>query len=123
MLKLAIPVLHVRDSVAAEEFYCHRLGFARAFAYRLDEANPNPCYLGLRRDEAWLHVSSFAGDGVSGAAVYLVVDNVDALHQELVGRGVGIALAPTDQTWGNREKYVRDPDGNAIRFTCPIANR
>jgi hypothetical protein len=27
MFKLAIPVLHVGDSVAATEFYCERLGF------------------------------------------------------------------------------------------------
>jgi uncharacterized glyoxalase superfamily protein PhnB len=29
---------------------------------------------------------------------------------------VAVDLPPTDQTWGNREMYVKDPDGNAIRF-------
>lgn len=116
MFQRAIPVLHVRSSAAAEEFYCTRLGFRRQFAYRLGEASPDPCYMGLTRDGVWLHVSSFSGDGVSGGVVYLVVDDVDALHAELVAKGVPIDLRPTDQTWGNREMYVKDPDGNSIRF-------
>jgi catechol 2,3-dioxygenase-like lactoylglutathione lyase family enzyme len=116
LFKLSIPVLHVHSSVAAEAFYCRKLGFRRQFAYRVDEARPDPCYMGLTRDGVWLHVSSFSGDGVSGGVVYLLVDAVDALHGELVARGVPIALQPTDQTWGNREMYVRDPDGNSIRF-------
>ena len=116
MFQRAIPVLHVRSSAAAEGFYCNRLGFRRQFAYRLDEAVPDPCYMGLTRDGVWLHLSSFSGDGVSGGVVYLVVDDVDELHAELVAKGVSIDLRPTDQTWGNREMYVKDPDSNSIRF-------
>jgi ribosomal protein S18 acetylase RimI-like enzyme/catechol 2,3-dioxygenase-like lactoylglutathione lyase family enzyme len=117
VFRQAIPVLHVRSAVAAEEFYCGRLGFRRSFAYRPNDPEPDPCYMGLARDGACLHVSSFAGDGVAGGVVYLAVDDVDALYAELRGADVRIDLAPTDQTWGNREMYVRDPDGNAIRFS------
>jgi catechol 2,3-dioxygenase-like lactoylglutathione lyase family enzyme len=120
VFKQAIPVLHVASSTAAEAFYCHRLGFRLHFAYRPDETRRDPCYLGLVRDGAWLHVSSFSGDGVSGNCAYLFVDDVDGLHAELLGRGVPIVLPPTDQTWGNRELYVHDPDGNSIRFGCPL---
>ena len=116
MFKAAIPVLHVSDSVAAEQYYCARLGFRRHFAYRPDPAKPDPCYTGLSRDGVWLHVSSFSGDGVGGGVVYLLVEDVDALYAELVARGVRIDLEPTDQTWGNREMYVKDADGNCMRF-------
>jgi catechol 2,3-dioxygenase-like lactoylglutathione lyase family enzyme len=116
VFKLAIPVLHVGSSAAAEDFYCNRLGFRREFAYRLDENKPDPCYMGLARDGVELHVSSFSGDGGSGGVVFLLVEDVDALHAELVAKGVPIALEPTDQTWGNREMYVKDADGNSIRF-------
>jgi catechol 2,3-dioxygenase-like lactoylglutathione lyase family enzyme len=109
-------VLHVASAARAEAFCCDRLGFEKGFAYRLDPARADPCYLGLVRDQARLHVSSFAGDSVAGAAVYLLVDDVDRLHEELRANGVAIELEPTDQTWGNREMYVRDPDGNCIRF-------
>ena len=115
MFKFAIPVLHVTSSIAAEEFYCGRLGFAQTFAYR-PFGGVDPCYMGLTRDDVELHVSSFSGDGVAGGAVFLGVEDVDALHNELKGNGVVIDLEPTDQSWGNREMYVNDPDGNSIRF-------
>ncbi len=116
MFKLAIPVLHVSSSVVAEEFYCKRLWFRREFAYRVDETKADPCYMGLVRDNAWLHISPFSGDGVSGGVVRFDVDDVDALHAELVEKGVRIDTGPVDQTWGTREMYVRDADDNSIRF-------
>ena len=116
MFRFAIPVLHVSSSSAAEEFYCGRLGFRREFAYRPGGTKADPCYMGLARDGAWLHLSSFAGDGVAGGVVYLAVDDVDALHEELIAKGVPIDTGPVDQTWGNRELYVRDGDRNSIRF-------
>lgn len=63
MFKLAIPLLHVSNSAAAEDFYCNRLGFRREFAHRFDDTKLDPCYMGLTRDGIWLHVSSFSGDG------------------------------------------------------------
>ena len=116
MFKLAVPVLHVSSSVAAEEFYCKRLGFRREFAYRVDESKADPCYMGLVRDGARLHVSSFSGDGLSGGVVRFEVEDVDALHAEFVAKGVGIDSGPVDQTWGTREMYVKDADGNSVRF-------
>jgi uncharacterized glyoxalase superfamily protein PhnB len=123
MLKHAIPVLRVSHSTAAEEFYCRDLGFQRTFAYRPDESQPDPCYMGLERDGVWLHISSFAGDGVPGNGVYVAVENVDSLHAELVAKGVTIDTEPVDQAWGNREMYVKDPDGNSIRFIEPSRPR
>ena len=116
MIKLAIPLVRVSDSAAAQDFYCNRLGFRREFAYRVDDAKPDPCFMGLTRDGVWLHVSSFSGDGVSGGVVGLIVEDVDALHAELVAKGVRIDTGPVDQTWGTREMYVKDADGNSIRF-------
>ena len=117
MFKTVIPVLHVSNSAAAEEFYCKRLGFRREFAYRPDATKPDPCYMGVTRDGVLVHLSSFSGDGVSGSVVYLVVDDVDALHTEFVLKGVPIDTGPVDWTWGNREMYVKDADRNSIRFS------
>ena len=115
MFKYAIPVLHVGSSVAAEDFYCKLLGFSQSFAYRPFGGN-DPCYMGLVREEVELHVSSFSGDGGPDGAVFIGVKDVDALHEELVAKGVAIALPPTDQSWDNREMYIADPDGNSLRF-------
>jgi len=86
------------------------------FAHRFDDAKADPCYMGVSRDGVWLHVSSFSGDGISGGVVNLIVEDVDALHAEFVAKGIRIDAGPVDQTWGSREMYVKDADGNSIRF-------
>jgi uncharacterized glyoxalase superfamily protein PhnB len=116
MFKRAIPVLHVSSSASAEEFYCNQLGFSQKFAYRFNDTKPDPCYMGLTRDEIDLHVSSFSGDGVAGGVVFIVVADVDELYRDLIEKKVEISLPPTDQSWGNREMYIEDPDGNSLRF-------
>ncbi|PYS51986.1 MAG: glyoxalase/bleomycin resistance/extradiol dioxygenase family protein [Acidobacteria bacterium] len=118
MFKLAIPVLHVSSSVVAEEFYCDHLGFRRESAYR-PSGDIDPCHMSLVRDDVRLHVSSFSGDAVSGGVVYLRVDDIDGLHEELLQKNVSIDTGPINQEWGNREMYLKDSDGNSIRFFCP----
>src|SRR4051812_26527332 len=101
VLRSAIPIIHVTSARAAVSFYVDALGFRELFAYRPGEGD-DPCYYGLQRDDSVLHVSSFGGDSVAGAAILIGTDDIDALYEELNGR-VPIALAPTDQTWGTRE--------------------
>ena len=48
--------------------------------------------------------------------IYIDVDNVDALHRELVEKGVQIEGGPVDQTWNRRELILRDADWNRITF-------
>ena len=112
----AIPVLRISESTVAEGFYRDQLGFEVKSTYRPSPDLADPCYMVVHRDGAWIHLSSFSGDGASGSAVYVLVADIEAVHRELVGRGLTPSLAPTDQSWGNRETYVEDPDGNSIRF-------
>jgi catechol 2,3-dioxygenase-like lactoylglutathione lyase family enzyme len=121
VLRQLIPVLHITNTGAAEAFYCNQLGFRIAFEVPASPTQRDPCYLGIVRDGLLLHLSSNAGDGVAGGVVFFLVDDVDALHEEFRSRNVRIHLAPIDQTWGLREMYVRDPDGNSIRFGCPVS--
>ena len=115
MIKIAIPLLHVSDSVSAEEFYCNQLGFKKTFVYRPFDGS-EPCYFGIMRDAAYVHVSSFADDGKAGGVINLKVDNVDSYYDEFKAKGIKIDLEPTDQSWGNREMYINDADNNSIRF-------
>jgi catechol 2,3-dioxygenase-like lactoylglutathione lyase family enzyme len=50
----------------------------------------------------------------SGATAFLTsfVDEVDTLHAELARRGVDFFQEPTDQPWGMRTAYFKDPDGH-----------
>jgi uncharacterized glyoxalase superfamily protein PhnB len=44
------------------------------------------------------------------------VNNVDALHAELCGKGAVISVEPGDQPYGVRDFGVTDPNGVAIVF-------
>ena len=53
-----------------------------------------------------------------------MTEDIDALFQKFLARGLvppnrdsPVHHGPTDQTWGTREFYVNDPDGNTLRFT------
>jgi hypothetical protein len=53
---------------------------------------------------------------VAGGVVNLIVDNVDVLREEFLAAEVKIDLTPSNQTWGRREMYGKDADGNCLRF-------
>ena len=116
MFKVAVPVFHVSNSADAVKFYCEKLGFRQEFSHRAVASQADPGYSGVSRDGIWLHLSSFSGDAVVGGVANIIVDSVDELNAEFVGKGVANHLEPVDQTWGSREMYVKDPDGNCLRF-------
>lgn len=116
MFGRATPLLRVRSVAGIEGFYCDGLAFAVQSRYRSNPDRADPAYLVLRRDDAVLHVSSFPGDGAIGHIVTIAVGDVDRLRDELVSKGVDIGDGVMDQDWGDRELYIRDRDGNCIRF-------
>jgi hypothetical protein len=64
-----------------------------------------------------LHLSEHVGDCCPGAAMRIQTDELDAYHEELVGKRYkyyrpGIERMP----WG-RDMSVKDPFGNRLTFT------
>jgi uncharacterized glyoxalase superfamily protein PhnB len=116
VFKTAIPVIRVSGSMAAQEFYGHGLGFTLVSVWRPDETKPDPCYMTFARGGAQLHVHSFQSGTLGAAAVYVFVDDIDALYAELRSSGVSVSAPPIDQTWGTREIVVRDPERNVLTF-------
>jgi catechol 2,3-dioxygenase-like lactoylglutathione lyase family enzyme len=51
---------------------------------------------------------------------YLVVDDVDALYAELVGKGGIILHSPESKPWGRREMAMATSDGHRIMFAQSI---
>lgn len=100
-----VPILRVADVETAVEWY-RRLGFVPSFEHRFE---PHfPAYVGIRRDDAQLHLSEHAGDATPGSLVYIWVDDVDHIA---AGFGVEVSTAP----WA-REAELTDPDGNRLRI-------
>lgn len=118
-----IPTFRCRSMRRALTFYCEILDFVRV---NIDDEVNDPAFCVLARDGDLLHLSSHRGDGVFGAAVAITTNDVDGLFRAFRARGLRtpgnpdapeeVHEGPIDQSWGNREFYVDDPDGNTLRF-------
>lgn len=115
----AIPLVRVTWIERALVFYRSLLGFVVRSDYRPHAERADPAYVVLAHGDVRIHLSSFPDDGQTGTRVMVSVRDIDDLHAELCARGVEIELEPTDRSWGNREMYVLDPDGNQLRFAQP----
>ena len=62
---------------------------------------------------------SFASEGGSGTDVpdlSIEVDDLDAVHARALGAGFAVVYGPTNEPWGVRRFYVRDPFGNLVNI-------
>ena len=113
MMHKSIGVLTVTDITASLAYYRDKLGFDLAFEY----GKPT-FYAGICSGKVTLHLMSASrterkpGQG----AVSIFVDNVDALHADLVKRGAKVIKAPANYDYGMRDFDVADLDGNTIVF-------
>ena len=60
-------------------------------------------------------VRALVSKGSAGGWIAFTVDDVDAVHAELVEKGVEITQPPTDMGYG-RDMGLRDPFGNNLRI-------
>jgi uncharacterized glyoxalase superfamily protein PhnB len=115
-------VLAVRDLERSTEYYTKVLGFEResvdAGGWSFLKRDGVNILLGECPDEK---PASEIGD--HSYVLYLYVEEIDRLHQELSERGAQIPSSPSDTPWGLREFSVRTPDGHRIRFGEPIPER
>ncbi|HVH80987.1 MAG TPA: glyoxalase superfamily protein [Stellaceae bacterium] len=114
-----IPVLRIFDIAKADEFYLGFLGFAIDWDHRFHDNGP--LYRQISRGNLILHLSEHHGDACPGAYVRVMMDGVEALQRELIGKGYRY-MNPGLQTmpWSMVETGVIDPFGNTIRFCQPI---
>jgi uncharacterized glyoxalase superfamily protein PhnB len=116
-----IPTIRCSQMKLSMDFYTKVLDFTRADG---DEDATDPSFVVLKRAGDSLFLSSNAGDGKFGQAVVVMTEDVDALFKKFLERGLSppkrdspVHHGPTNQSWGTREFYVDDPDGNTLRFT------
>jgi len=118
-----IPTIRCSNMRASLRFYTEVLDFERTDG---EDELDDPSFSLLIRAGDRVFLSSHQGDGAFGQAIVVTTDDVDAEFQKFRARGLrtpGNPIAPTEvhegplnQTWGTREVYVDDPDGNTLRF-------
>ena len=120
----AVPVLYASDIRRSLDFYTRVLDFIPRYPQFLELSLTNGV-VDLLRDSAVLQLSMHMGAAPSRSSVNLEVDTpaeVDSLFARYTARGLDqshrtespVHLAPLDQTWGTREVYINDPDGNGL---------
>ena len=113
MMHGGTTIMTVKDVTESKAYYRDKLGFDVAFEY----GEPT-FYVGLCNDEVTVHL--VAADETprqpGNGAMLVLVDDVDALHADLVKRGAKILKEPRDYDYGLRDFDVADLDGNMIFF-------
>jgi catechol 2,3-dioxygenase-like lactoylglutathione lyase family enzyme len=119
-----IPTVRCKCMEASIAFYTEILDFEWVDG---DDDKSDPSFSVLKREGDSLILSSHQGDGTFGQAIVVSTDDVEALCRKFRTRGLKtpgnpdapkeVHEGPIDQSWGTREFYVKDPDGNTLRFT------
>lgn len=116
-------VIFVRDMAAMRRFYEDVLALSL-----LRELSPNWIEYGLGRNTLALAKPSRTaadapvppGSASLQLAFKVSAAEVDACADELVRHGVALLSPPTDQAFGHRTLFFRDPDGNLLEVYAEI---
>jgi uncharacterized glyoxalase superfamily protein PhnB len=118
-----IPVFKVRNMSEAVKHYTEVLDFVITCP---DDTVESPV-VDLGHDHLELQITTFENESLFGSVAYVFVDDVDDTFDKFISRGLDTSAkpnspvhqGPVDQTWGRREFYVTDKDGNTLRF-CQV---
>lgn len=104
----------------AVDFYTRILDFTLKHA----EASVNDLVVDLINEDAELQLTVLESTNLYGSVINVWVDDVDVMFNKYLERGLDtsnkknspVHQGPLNQTWGTREFYVTDDDGNTLRF-------
>ena len=104
-----VPNLNVSDAGAGHEFYVGFLGLEKAFDLGWIASFRSP-------DQRYVQVSLVSGDAtaVEDSALSVEVGDVDAAYEEARRRGYEIVHPLTNEPWGVRRFFVREPGGAVL---------
>jgi catechol 2,3-dioxygenase-like lactoylglutathione lyase family enzyme len=116
-------VVFVRDMAAMRRFYEDVLGFSRIrelsprwIEYRVGDNTLALATPGLTAGDA----PTPTGSASLQLAFRVPASEVDQCAAELVRQGIQLLSPPTDQVFGHRTLFFRDPDGNLLEVFADI---
>lgn len=112
-LRSASPVLSVDNVPDTAEHYCKMLGFEILSLY-----GEPPYYAVVERNGVRIHLSEREDTStpIEKCAVYVYVDDADALYEEFKGKGIKMFAPPENQENGMREFELTDYNGHFLMF-------
>jgi lactoylglutathione lyase len=118
-------ILFVQDLQRSKAFYHDVLGLGVEFedADSVGFSIEGMAFIVLQVDRAHVQLQGEpTATPRSGATAFLTTftGDVDAVHADLVARGIGFFQQPADQPWGMRTAYFKDPDGHVWELAQSI---
>jgi uncharacterized glyoxalase superfamily protein PhnB len=111
------PVLHYRDPAKALAFLAEAFGVEEKAVHR--DPDGDVVYVEAALGDCWFGFGPTTEGGpfdLGPTAVYVVLDEVDTMHERAAGAGAEIVMPPTDQDYGSRDFAARDTEGNVWCF-------
>ena len=104
-----VPNLHARDPQALAAFYRDLFGLdiAMDMGWIATLVTKGPM-------KPQLSLMSEGGAGTDVPVISIEVDDVDAVHAAAVNGGHEIVHPLSDEEWGVRRFFVRDPEGHLV---------
>ena len=118
----AFPILYVDDVRSAADRYVSTLGFEEVYRF---PPGGDPDFVFLKLEPLGIALSKRAGYAVefnTGRDFELCIyaDDVDAAAADLRANGFEEVRPPTDEPWGERMGYFRDPDGHLLHIAARL---
>jgi uncharacterized glyoxalase superfamily protein PhnB len=111
MIRRIVPNLTVDDAAAGHEFYEEFLGLRKQF-----ELGWITAFRSLTNPGAQVNLVSHDATAAEQSAFSVTVDDVDAAYAQARSRGYEIVHPLTDEQWGVRRFFVRDPHGVVVNI-------
>ena len=126
-----VPLEEIAKDLHTVTVYFHPIGAQRFIDFVTNAFNGKELMRHAEGDMI-LHAKVQIGDSVielgearyetqpMPTAIYLYVDDVDTIYEQALNAGAVSLLAPTDQPYGDRNAWVKDPFANVWYIAAPI---
>ena len=112
-----MAVKRIKPNVRSDRFDESRAFYTGVIGLEESDGLDWILFFGGDRREVQLSVMSLDIKAGVHPAVSIEVDDVDAVYERAVAAGADIVYPLTDEEWGLRRFFVRDPNGAVINVT------
>ncbi len=116
-VKRIVPNLHASDPAASRAFFADVLGLEMAM-----DLGWIVTFVAPGSTDAQISVMSDDASAPVRPDVSIEVDDVDAVHAQVERLGYEVVHPLTDEAWGVRRFFVREPGGKVVNVLSHIAS-